>query len=96
MVEAFFLPVQIVGCETVRDADGLALSSRNRLLSTGGRETAALFPKALAEAATPDDARRALSDAGFEVDYIADVEGRRFGAVTIDGVRLIDNRPLDD
>ena len=32
--------------------------------------------------------------AGSEVDYVEELEGRRFGAVVVDGVRLIDNVPL--
>jgi len=95
MVEALFVPVEIVPCSTVRDTDGLALSSRNRLLSPAGRELAALFPKALTTGDTPDDVQRTLEDAGFEVDYVRDVDDRRYGAVTIDGVRLIDNIALD-
>ena len=94
MVAAFFLPVEIVACPTVRDADGLALSSRNARLGPAARARAARFPRALREAASSDEARRLLIAAGFEVDYVVDSDGRRFGAVTVDGVRLIDNFPL--
>lgn len=40
MVKAFSLPVQIIGCATVRDEHGLALSSRNQLLKAEDRVTA--------------------------------------------------------
>ncbi len=94
MVEALCVPVEIVPCATVRDPDGLAMSSRNRLLSPAARERAAAFPELLAGGDPPEVVRRCLERAGFEVDYVADVDGRRFGAVWIDGVRLIDNMPL--
>jgi pantoate--beta-alanine ligase len=96
MAEAFFLPVEVVACPTVRDADGLALSSRNARLGPEARSRAAAFPHALASAADAGQARRRLAEAGFEVDYVVDTDGRRFGAVRIDGVRLIDNLPLED
>jgi pantoate--beta-alanine ligase len=41
--------------------------------------------------ATAADAVPALRAAGFEVDYVADHEGVRLGAVRLEGVRLIDN-----
>lgn len=94
MVEAFFLPIEIIACETARAEDGLALSSRNRRLSEAARQKAAAFPKVLMTASTPDDAIRELSEAGFEVEYVVDEDGRRFGAVSLEGVRLIDNWPL--
>ncbi len=74
------LPVDIVGVETVRDPDGLAMSSRNRLLSGSERGRAAALPEVLRTSAealrtggTLADilaaARAALAQAGFAVDY---------------------------
>jgi pantoate--beta-alanine ligase len=94
MAEAFFLPTEIVGCATVRADDGLALSSRNRLLSDGDRRQAARLFRALTDAGTPEDAARRLTADGFVVDYVVDDDGRRLGAVRLGGVRLIDNVPL--
>jgi pantoate--beta-alanine ligase len=91
MTEALLLPVEIVGCPTVRDADGLALSSRNRRLSAEGRTRATEFPAILSSAPDAASAAAALVAKGFAVDYIDDVDGRRLGAVRLEGVRLIDN-----
>ena len=96
MSEAFFLGTAIVACPTVREPDGLALSSRNRLLPPRSREVAPRFYRALSSAPTREDAARELRANGFEVDYVEDREGRRLGAVRIGGVRLIDNVPLGD
>ncbi|MCF3642154.1 pantoate--beta-alanine ligase [Rhizobium sp. TRM95111] len=63
MVEDLALPVEVVGVETVREADGLACSSRNVYLSADERKAAAIVPRALDEAerlvkAGERDARR--------------------------------------
>jgi len=91
MVRALLLPVEIVACPTEREADGLALSSRNRRLATAARVRAGQFPHILRSAPSADAAAAALKQSGFEVDYVADEAGVRLGAVHLDNVRLIDN-----
>lgn len=74
------LPVEVVGLPTQRDADGLALSSRNIYLTDEERLAARMLPRALGEAATAiggggDTVEAlargvaALEKAGFAVDY---------------------------
>jgi len=50
MVADLNVPVEVVGCETVRDADGLALSSRNSYLSPRERQAAPVLHRALVSA----------------------------------------------
>jgi pantoate--beta-alanine ligase len=95
MVSDLALDVEIRVVPTVRDADGLALSSRNAYLSSEERRRALALPRALA---TRDPARaRELLD-GLDVDYIevADFEPRVLAAaVRIGNTRLIDNVVLE-
>jgi pantoate--beta-alanine ligase len=94
MTREFFIPTQIVACPTVRAASGLAESSRNALLSEAGRDKAAAIFRALTSAASAREAASILSAEGFTVDYVEDLWDRRFAAVFLEGVRLIDNVPL--
>lgn len=91
MVREFFIPAEIVACETVREESGLALSSRNALLSAEGRDKAAAIFRALTAATGPAAARATLEAEGFVVDYVEERWGRRFAAAFLEGVRLIDN-----
>jgi len=94
MCEAFFLKTRIVGCPTIREPDGLAMSSRNRRLSPVERALAPTFAAALREEPSAAAARERLLAAGFVVDYVEDRARRRFGAVRLGQTRLIDNVAL--
>lgn len=94
MCKAFFVPVQIIVCPTVRDENGLALSSRNRLLSPDERILAAKFPAILQSGKSRDEIVQQLEQAGFKVEYVEEMDNRRFGAVRLGPVRLIDNFQL--
>jgi len=87
--------VQIRVVPTVRDADGLALSSRNAYLSPQERELALQLPRALA---TKDPQLACARLNGLDVDYIeiADFEPRVLAAaVRVGKTRLIDNVILE-
>jgi pantoate--beta-alanine ligase len=79
MVRDLELGVEIVGVPTVREPDGLALSSRNRFLSPAERRSALVLSQALREGAAHADAESALRAArkildeepGVRVDYLA-------------------------
>jgi pantoate--beta-alanine ligase len=90
------LELEIRVAETVREADGLALSSRNRHLSSRERAQASAIPRALATR-DPDRARAALAAAGIEPEYltVADFDGPTLAlAAVVGSTRLIDNVPL--
>jgi len=107
MVRGFDLPIEMVAGDTVREADGLAMSSRNGYLSAAERAEAPRLHrvlKAVREGMNPADAMRELKTAGWQPDY---VEVRRrsdlgkpdsrekdlvvLGAARLGATRLIDN-----
>ena len=88
MVRDLAIPVEIATVPTVREADGLALSSRNAYLLPEERRQALALPRALGAARAAilsgaevggvlAEARRSLLDGGFSrVDYFALVDAR--------------------
>ena len=82
------LGVEVVGVSTVRDSDGLALSSRNAYLSADERKRASALPRALEEARAAilggepvtvalGQAKQRLAAAGFgPIDYVALVDAK--------------------
>ena len=88
--------VQIRVVDTVRDTDGLALSSRNARLTAEERERARAIPRAL-ETRDETQARAVLESAGVEPDYVAvaDLDGPTLAiAARVGKTRLIDNVPI--
>jgi pantoate--beta-alanine ligase len=96
MASAFFLDLEIIACKTVRDPDGLALSSRNGRLSASERVLAAKFPEILRKGLSVDQVIYLLEKEGLTVEYVEEDMGRRFGAVQVGKTRLIDNFDLSD
>jgi pantoate--beta-alanine ligase len=88
--------VEIRVVDTVRDTDGLALSSRNARLTAEERERARVIPRAL-ETRNEEQARAMLESAGVDTDYVAvaDLDGPTLAiAARVGKTRLIDNIPL--
>ena len=91
MAESFFMDLKIVPVATVRETDELAMSSRNMRLSAEERRLAPQIYHAISKSVSADEARRLLEKQGFKVDYVTDLQGRRFVAAYLGEVRLIDN-----
>jgi pantoate--beta-alanine ligase len=86
MVRDFDMGIEIVGMPTVREADGLALSSRNAYLSPEERAIAPKLHQALAairDGADIEQAKADLQSAGFgQIDYIALRDADTLGEIT--------------
>jgi pantoate--beta-alanine ligase len=101
LVRDLNVPVEIRVVPTVRDPDGLALSSRNGRLSAEERERALGLPRALASAAgEPDPVAAARSSLnGLEPDYVEvlDLGDAKIlaAAIRVGSIRLIDNVLLE-
>jgi len=96
MVRDLDLDVEVRVLPTIRDGDGLALSTRNAYLSPEERRVALALPRAL-QTKNPQTARALLK--GLEIDYVevADFEPRVLAAaVRVGGTRLIDNIVLEE
>jgi pantoate--beta-alanine ligase len=96
MVADLNFPIEVVGCPTLREPDGLAMSSRNAYLSPSERAQAMSISQALFAArdavatgnkdakAISQSARRALVDAGIRsIDYVALVDAETLEALTV-------------
>ncbi|MEO0482723.1 MAG: pantoate--beta-alanine ligase [Planctomycetota bacterium] len=110
MAERDQLGIEVIPAPTVREDDGLAMSSRNRFLAPEHRLAAAAMPRALRAARLSDDPdpaaeamRGALLDAGLGIDYaeirdaetLSDWNPERPGRAII-AARLGDVRLLDN
>ncbi len=97
MVGDLHLELELLVAPTVRDEDGLAVSSRNVRLSTEDRARALALPRALATG-DREAARAILEAAGLDVEYVAEAPfdpPTLAAAVRVGSTRLIDNVPLE-
>jgi pantoate--beta-alanine ligase len=98
MVRDFDLPIDVRGVPTVREPDGLALSSRNRYLSAEERQQALVLHRALAAAAA-GGVEAGLAEYAkvpqVKVDYLVRAEDRLLTAAWVGNTRLIDNMGVD-
>ncbi len=93
MVRDLAFPVEVVGCPTVREPDGLALSSRNAYLSREEREAAGCLFLALSEAA--ELARKGERDAAVLVAAMAREVGATPG-VRLDYAAVVDEATFEE
>ncbi|MFJ1269433.1 pantoate--beta-alanine ligase [Legionella lytica] len=92
MVKAFFMEVDIIPCPIIREPSGLAYSSRNNRLNPGEKALAEVFAQLFQQKdKTCTQLQAEISAKNIAVEYIEEYDHRRFAAVRIGDIRLIDN-----
>lgn len=100
LVEKEKLGLKIIEAPILREADGLAMSSRNIYLNSEDRKKASALYENLediwASKKTINEAQKDLIELGFELDYLEEKWGNLFIAARLGSTRLIDNIGLDN
>ncbi|MBA2657557.1 MAG: pantoate--beta-alanine ligase [Tatlockia sp.] len=94
MAASFFMNLEVKACPTVREISGLAYSSRNNRLTASQRLEADNFAQIFHQQKTGEQIKSELEAAGLNVEYLEDYNERRYVAVMIGEIRLIDNYAL--
>lgn len=93
MVKDFFMSIEIIPCPTIREESGLPYSSRNNRLNSNQRQLAAEFARLFHQGIPREDLIKRLDEINVQVEYLEEFENRRYIAVKIGEIRLIDNYP---
>lgn len=91
MAHALFMNIAITPCPTIREPSGLAYSSRNNRLNKEQKQLAIEYATLFHQHNSCETIAHQLEQKGIEVEYIEEYQGRRYIAVVIGNVRLIDN-----
>lgn len=94
MVDAFFMDIEVKACPTIREPSQLPYSSRNQRLTPDEYDLAEQFAQIFHQQIPIDSILAQLSAIGIRVDYVEEHDNRRFAAVNIGDIRLIDNYAL--
>jgi len=107
MVKQLNIPIEIVAAPIIREADGLAMSSRNVRLDEAGRKNSLIISKSLHENSIAEMQKVLATEPGFTLDYLAIIDEDTFLPATSDsknkraiiagwvnGVRLLDNKRM--
>jgi pantoate--beta-alanine ligase len=107
MVKQLNIPIEIVAAPIIRDADGLAMSSRNVRLEPDGRKSALVISKALGENSIAAMHEVLADEPSFTLDYLEIIDEdtflpgsensknkRAIIAGWVNGVRLLDNKRM--
>lgn len=91
MAESFLMPTNIIACPTIRESSSLAYSSRNSRLNEQQKKQAEHFATLFHQGQDCESIIIELKKADINIDYIEEYQNRRYAAVHIDNIRLIDN-----
>lgn len=96
MVAAFFMDIDIKSCPTIREPSLLPYSSRNQRLKPQELELAHRFAQIFHSTNNCETIIAKLKDIEIDVEYVEEYDNRRYAAVKIGDVRLIDNYALSN
>jgi pantoate--beta-alanine ligase len=107
MINQLGLPIEIISAPTIREKNGLAISSRNIRLDKSGEKTSEVIYKALTMPTIEQMKSEILNEPGFKLDYLEIIDEATFQkaepdtqnkrviiAGWVNDLRLIDNMPM--
>ena len=107
MVNQLGLPIEIISAPTIREKNGLAISSRNNRLDKSGKKISEIIYKALTQPTIEQMKNEISTEPGFKLDYLEIIDEATFGKANpdtqnkrviiagwVNDLRLIDNMPM--